>query len=153
MDRYQPRKIAFRELLQMDQWSIKVYTIAKTGDFHHPAFYKAVRAQLPAWLALENSFNAEHERVAFLIVHSGTEGIFSLINWWVGTNMLNTHIFMTPREEPMAFAKISGDGLAPCIWELEVINHERLAWMQHVLKAAPQSDVSAYLSDVYNGTI
>ena len=74
---------------------------------------------------MENSFNSSNEKIGFLILHSGTEGIFSLINWWVGENMLNTHIFLTAPKKPMDFTQISGNGLAPCIWELEVIYHER----------------------------
>ena len=40
-----------------------------------------------------------------------------MMNWWVGKNMLNTNIFMTNPNKPSEFEKISGDGLALCIWE------------------------------------
>ncbi|MEM7654489.1 MAG: hypothetical protein AAF399_00040 [Bacteroidota bacterium] len=152
MQPYQTRKIAFHELLKVDDWQIKVYTIAKTGDFSHPAFYEQVKAELPKWLALKNNFDDSHDRIGFLILHGGTEGIFSLVNWWVGTNMLNTHIFLTDPQQPDHFTKISGDGLAPCIWELEVINHERISWMYHVLKQV-EPNYPAYLSDEYNGSM
>ncbi|MBK6266072.1 hypothetical protein JKA74_13595 [Marivirga sp. S37H4] len=99
---------------------------------------------------MKNSFDAENDRIAFLILHSGTEGIFSLINWWVGKNMLNTHIFMTSPNRPTEFTKISGDGLAPCIWELELINFERISWTNNILKNNPPN-FQLYLSEHFNG--
>jgi hypothetical protein len=67
--------------------------------------------------------------------------------------MLNTHIFLTVTDSPAVFTQISGDGLAPCVWELAVINHERVAWTNHVLKQSTAPDFSGYLGDVFNGTI
>ncbi|MEN7549078.1 hypothetical protein AAG747_14240 [Rapidithrix thailandica] len=151
MEEYKTRKIRFQEVYRIDNWAIKIYTISKVGEFEHPQYYQSVKAELPKWLSMKNSFDASHENIGFLILHAGTEGIFSLVNWWVGKNMLNTHIFMTDSQQPDAFKRISGDGLAPCIWELEVINHERLSWMRNVLKQASAPNYQGYLQEVYNG--
>ena len=97
---------------------------------------------------MKNGFDSSNDKIAFLILHSGTEGIFSLINWWVGKNMLNTNIFITKPEGPADFTKISGDGLAPCIWELEVINHERISWTNNTLKQQDDARFERYLNDV-----
>jgi hypothetical protein len=145
MEEYKTRKINFREIVKIDDWQVKVYTISKNGKFDHPVFYKNVLDQLSNWLKEENSFDASNDRIAFLILHSGTEGIFSLINWWVGKNMLNTNIFMTDPNRPNEFEKISGDGLAPCIWELEIINHERISWTNNILKRNIKPRYDAYL--------
>lgn len=153
MNEYKVRKIAFKELLELGDWKIKIYTISKFENFNHPEFYEQAKLQLPIWLKMKNSFDSSHDKTSFLILHAGTEGIFSLINWWVGKNMLNTHIFMTNPNEPTIFNKISGDGLAPCIWELEVINHERISWMDNILKQAANPNFEAYLEDVYNGVM
>lgn len=147
MENYKPRYISFKELVKIDDWLIKVYTISKTGEFDHPVFYKNVIAQLPDWLSKKNSFDSSNDKIGFLILHAGSEGIFSIINWWVGKNMLNTNIFITNPEQPWEFTKISGDGLAPCIWELEVINHERISWMNHVLKKNSNPLYDRYVND------
>lgn len=147
MEEYKTRKIRFRELVKIDNWQIKVYTISKIGEFDHTTFYENAINQLPKWLKQENSFDPSNDKIAFLILHSGTEGIFSLINWWVGKNMLNTNIFMTNPKKPSEFEKISGDGLAPCIWELEIINHERISWTNNVLKKIPEPHYKDYLND------
>jgi len=95
METYQARKIEFKGYLTIDNWQLKVYTIVKDRTFEYQEFYDNVKLQLPNWLSLDNSFNSNHNSLGFLILHAGTEGIFSLINWWVGDNMLNTHIFKT----------------------------------------------------------
>ena len=134
MEQYKTRKIQFRELVKISDWKIKVYTISKVGEFNHKDFYQNVLNKLPQWIKMENGFDSSNDKIAFLILHSGTEGIFSLINWWVGKNMLNTNIFMTDPKKTNEFKKISGNGLAPCIWELEIVNHERISWTNNILK-------------------
>lgn len=153
MAKYKPRHIKFKELLKVNDWSIKVYTITKQGEFDYSDFYSNVKEKLPEWLALHNGFNAQHNHIGFLILHAGTEGIFTLINWWVGDNMLNTHIFKSNYDRLDNFEQLSGKGLAPCIWELEIINHERLAWIDAVLKQAPQPNYKQYLDATINVTI
>lgn len=59
--------------------------------------------------------------------------------------MLNTHIYLSEYATPTQFKLISGSGLFACVWELEVINHERLAWVQHVLHQYPTPDYATYL--------
>lgn len=153
MKTYKARHISFREVVEIEGWSIKVYLISQNGDFHYPEFYQHVLAKLPSWLSMQNSFDATYEKVGFLILHAAKEGILSLINWWVGENMLNTHVFLTNPEQPASFELVSGDGLGPCVWELEIMNHERLSWLEHYLKKAPNPDFEAYMGEVYNGVV
>lgn len=150
MTAYHPRNIKFDTLFEIDSWRIKIYTIAKHGEFNHLDIYNNAKAQLSDWLKMTNGFNSNHNHIGFLILHSGTEGVFSLVNWWVGDNMLNTNIYKTDFDTPDQFEKISGYGLAPCVWELEVINNERLAWTEHILKKAHQPDYKRYLNTTFN---
>ncbi len=144
---YRSRKIEFRETIAIKDWTIKIYTISKGETFNHPEFYQTVKKELEKWLLLDNSFNPNNDKIGFLILHSGNEGIFSIINWWIDRHMMNTHIFLSKLNDPISFTKVSGDGLAPCIWELEIINHERISWMTHVLKSSSGPDYSNYIND------
>ena len=150
---YKERNIRFVETIQVDDWFIKIYSIIENGDFDYPEFYKNVKKRLPEWLSMQNSFDPTGHKHGFLILHLGKEGIFSLINWWVDENMMNTHIFLTDPSKPDSFTKISGDGLAPCVWELEVIYHEKRAWVSNVLKPEAGPDFLAYLDDQYNAVV
>ncbi len=64
--------------------------------------------------------------------------------------MLNTNIFISNSENPFKFERISGNGLALCVWELEVINHERLSWTNNVLKQYSMPKYKKYSVDVIN---
>lgn len=153
MNKYKTREIKFKEIVKTDDWIVKLYTISKDEHFKSNIVYLNAVNKLPEWLNKRNSFDASNDKIAFLIIHSGTEGVFSIINWWVGKNMLNTHIFISKHSEPDKFKLISGDGLSPCIWELEVINHERNSWIKNVLKKSDFPDYEEYLNDNYNGTL
>ncbi|MFP4846967.1 hypothetical protein [Winogradskyella sp. PE311] len=149
MEDYKPRLIKFKELYKTGDWFIKIYIITKDDLNSNTKFYRNVKEKLPKWLELKNDFNSKHDHVGFLIIHEGTEGIFSLINWWVGGNMLNTHIFKTNYDNLKEFEKISGNGLAPCVWELEIINRERLAWTNLILKQNLQPNFKTYLNTTF----
>lgn len=150
---YKVRHIKFKEIISVAQWKVKAYTISKNINFQADVTYAHVLKKLPDWLNQFNSFDASHENIAFLIVHEGTEGVFSLINTWVGKNMLQTHIFISKFDTPTSFEKISGDGLFACIWELEVINHEKDSWVNHILKKQENPDYQSYLEDTFSVTI
>jgi len=153
MNKYKTREIKFNKIVDIDEWRVKLYTISKDEHSKSNVTYQNALNKLPEWLNKRNSFDASNDKIAFLIIHSGTEGVFSIINWWVGKNMLNTHIFISKHNEPDKFELISGDGLSPCIWELEVINHERNSWIKNVLKKSDFPDYEEYLKDNYNGTL
>lgn len=150
MHTYKERSIRFLEISDFNDWKVKIYVIQKEESEIPRDTIERIKREIPSWLKMENSFNSSHVHLAFLVIHFGTEGIFSIINWWVGGEMLNTHVFLTPYDNHNIFNQISGDGLAPCIWELEVINHERIALITHILKKMPNPDYDGYLSDVTN---
>ncbi len=80
VEEYKPRQIKFKELIETNGWRVKIYSISKIGEFDYPVFYQNVLDQLPKWFKLENGFDASNDKIVFLILHAGTEGIFSLIN-------------------------------------------------------------------------
>ena len=146
---YKARHIKFKELISVGPWHVKCYTISKHDEFRSEVIYNQSLNNLTEWLQEMNSFDPRHNHMAFLIVHEGTEGVFSLINTWVGSNMLQTHIYISSYEDPGDTKKISGDGLFACIWELEIINHERLSWVENILKKS-EPDFSSYLKDIFS---
>lgn len=150
MTMYKTREIKFNSIVEVEGWKIKVYTISKNQQFEGNITLTAAINKFPEWLNKTNGFDDSNDKIGFLICHSGTEGVFSILNWWVGKNMLNTHIFFSEYSRPQEFKRISGEGLAPCIWELEVINRERNSWIEHILKQPENPNYNAYLNDTFN---
>ncbi len=116
MTSYIPRTIRFKELIKVDDWTVKTYIISKDGNFSANKTYDCAVSRLSHWLNQENSFDTSNNKLAFLIIYSITEGIFTVLNWWVGKNMLNTQIHISNNQIPEEFKLISRDNLSPWKW-------------------------------------
>jgi hypothetical protein len=124
-------------------WSVKLIGITADGD-------------LPGDAELEAAVDvAEHElprparsptrhATGFLIVHRGKEALWVLVCWWEIDIMFErlwradlgtTDLRRVPPEGPTA-----------CVWELLAIDHERRAWVEHVLRRPTAPDIDGYLA-------
>ena len=72
----------------------------------------------------------------FTIAHQGRFTAMALIYWWAHENEIHRRAYAGPELAPLTDA-----GMA-CVWELEVIDFERRAWLEDVLV---NDDVDAYL--------
>jgi hypothetical protein len=108
--------------------------------------------------------SAAHERVAelvdggdvgFVILHAcGSDVTLLLVNRWRNDN----EIWET------VYAQRGADGFAPvgdadptratfCVWELGIVNHERLAWAPLLRGDRDQAALDAYLASTYQGVV
>ncbi|GAB5524930.1 MAG: hypothetical protein Roseis2KO_28020 [Roseivirga sp.] len=149
---YQARSIRFHKVVQTQEWQTKVYLITYQDHFCAQATLKATLAILPQWLAQAEAKTAVSGKVASLIVHEGRDGVWCILSWWVGDNMLQTQTYYSSPEQPQTLTPYAPEGSLACVWELAVINHERIAWTNHILKQA-EPDYKALLADVLNADI
>jgi hypothetical protein len=77
-----------------------------------------------------------------VIAHDARAAGLALVYWWDNENEIHGRFFASPLDDPSALVPNDGTGLA-CVWELEVLDFERRAWLEDVLK---NDDVEAYLS-------
>ncbi|MDA0174443.1 hypothetical protein OJ998_35420 [Solirubrobacter taibaiensis] len=119
---HEPRNITF--LGREDQ--TKHYGI---GD-PEPAHIDAVRARAHAGVP------------GFTIAFRGVSAALSLVYWWANENELHADFYLAPLDAPDQLGPYESTGIA-CVWELEVIDFERRAWLQDVLI---DEDLDAYLS-------
>ncbi|MCK8521783.1 hypothetical protein M0D21_09385 [Aquimarina sp. D1M17] len=148
---YKPRSILFNELFMVENWAVKIYQITNKTKFTSSNIYKNVIHHLPAWLKqLENSRLPIYKH-AFLIVHEAREGIWILLNWWTGGEMIETKVFFSNFENPAVITNSPyNTNSLLCVWELEVFAHERISWIENVLKKAETPDFIGYSNDVLN---
>ncbi|OLT26506.1 hypothetical protein BJF83_21090 [Nocardiopsis sp. CNR-923] len=90
--------------------------------------------------------------LAVLIVHAGGDGDYVLVHTWIEGNLSDLGIFTGPAERP-DLLRPARAGLAPCVWEAEVLAHERDVFAWHVLDGDGElSDrVAAWAEDVFEG--
>lgn len=146
---YEKRIIEFKEVIKVYDWKVKIYTITKNDVFQSEIVLESIINQLPQLLRAA----ANHHEIAFLIVHEGGDGIWSLVNWWTGKEMLRTDTYYSSFEQPDKLVQRPKPGSMACVWELPVINHERNAWVEHILKKAEKPDFDNYLSDGLTGQV
>jgi hypothetical protein len=131
---YRPRTVKFIRREQLDGWRLKVYGIGTHAADARPAFVdatlEAARGALP-----------DGGGTGFVIAHDAAGAGLGLVYWWANENEIHGRFFHSPLDDPSRVTPIAGTGLA-CVWEMEVLDFERRAWLEHVLK---NDDLDAYL--------
>ncbi|WP_053226985.1 hypothetical protein [Solirubrobacter soli] len=80
----------------------------------------------------------------FTIAHEGKSAAMALVYWWAEENEVHRRAYAAPL--PLASASdlvALTDTAMACVWELEVIDFERRAWLSDVLV---DGDLEGYLS-------
>lgn len=126
---YEPRRIAFLGR----KGRIKHYGIALGQGDARPALTEATR---------QAAADAIPDGAAgFTIAHDAATAALAIVYWWANENELHARHFWAPLEDPGALVPLPDAGLA-CVWELEVIDFERRAWLHDVLE---DGDPESYL--------
>jgi len=146
---YRPRKIEFRKLLTVNDWNVKVYSITLNSNFQSLSILKRIENELPIFLTAADESTLPTYKVAFLIAHEAREGVWVLINWWAGGEMIETKVYFVKYSEPHLIKEspYNSNSLL-CVWELEVFAHERKSWINSILKNAHNPDFKCYLDDI-----
>lgn len=157
---YRPRRVRFQHLTSRHGTTLKVYAITMDDDqvpaeaveaALHIAFAYLTTGSLPCLVAGIDWTRLPSHGAGSLIVHAGREALFAVLDCWTDENMLRHQVWAAPRgvgtHRPV-FEPLAPSGIAMCVWELAVIQHERAAWLRHVLTPSGQSDLTAYFADV-----
>ena len=148
--KYNDRKIEFHDLITINDWNVKVYTITNKNEFKSFRTLTAAIKEIPNWIEeiKKSEFELEIYNIAFLIVHEGIEGVWVLLNWWIDGEILETKVYFSHYKSPAIIAdSIYSPKSLVCIWELEIIIHERKMWIEHVLMNPSKPNFKKYFQD------
>jgi hypothetical protein len=129
---------------------VKRYHIpALSGLGIEPAIEQAAMDLLPKLLPEPDATPP----ATFIVVHRGGDGAAYLnVYSWVWDNVLHMRgaaaaqsAVGCPDDDPTHFMSLDNDWIG-CVWELGPLQHERDAWIRHMLKPA-EPDLDAYLAD------
>jgi hypothetical protein len=136
---YEARPIRFIELWQPAGWQLKVYGIAYGQPAPPAELVEAVKRHALGVLPDDGY------RVGFIGAHIGRGGAcYGFVDWWAGENELHHRSFLGPSGDQLRPA--AADDSLGCVWDLAVIDFERRAWHELVLKRVDGPDVEAYLA-------
>lgn len=140
-----PTRCRFLHVDDVRGWKLKTYGIASRPRPRPELVAAAVRAApgiLPERPDLDGAFG-----VGFLLVHDTPGCCQALVHWWVRPDELHQRVFVAAPEAPRSLVPplTAAIGHLP---ELAVIEHERQAFLRHVLDRPAGPDVDAYLAEV-----
>jgi hypothetical protein len=145
---YSKRRLSFLQLWEPPGWQIKVYGLSANGSV--PRRDLVARAMAVATRRL--AAGPRGHGVGWLLIHEGEDGDYVLIDWWIGQDMVQHHLYGAPRgDDGLRYRWPAGVGF--CVWELPVCWFEREAWVRHVLSRGPDADIDAYLQDRLEGWV
>ena len=153
MNRYTQRPVRFLEVIQQDDWQIKIYLMSTKDTSVDEQTIQLAKSQLPTWLLNANNYPLETYNIATLILHQGKEGCFAIINWWIDENMMQNHVYLATNEHPTEFVIYSDKGIITCVWEMAILWYERNMWIKYVLKRPKKPDFKMYLNKHLNSFV
>jgi hypothetical protein len=146
---YRPRLTRPLGVYELAGWSVKLIGMSASDDLPgEPLLQAALDAtgkQLP-----QPARTPTRSGVAFVIVHTGTEALWADIGWWeldlLYQRLLRADLGSTD------LRPVPPDGPLACVWELQAIEHERSAWVEHVLTQPGHPDIDGYLNAAILGS-
>lgn len=134
-----PRPVTQYGVELLGTWPTKLYGLAVEGE---PGHLLLQAARIFAEVTLPPDSDG---RAAFVIAHRARPANFVLIYWWSSDVDLSLAYFRSPLDRPTALTPMPAFSTG-CVWELALAEHERAAWVRHLLVGEP--DLEAYLSEV-----
>ena len=138
---FTPRATSFHSLQSIAGRQLKVYTICAADKVVENSVVQAgidhVRRNVSG-----PSLDSGH---GFITVHFG-ESIWLLVDIWKD-DILCHFVYRSQYTVPNQFTAGPDDGTTACVWELEITQHERNAWVRHVMANPNNPDFESYLND------
>jgi hypothetical protein len=140
---YRPRHVRFVRREEVAGWQLKLYGIALNGKEPDAAFVEATR-DLAASILPQPPATDDRYGVAIATAHDAASVYIALVYWWQSENELHQRIYVSPKQEPIAFAQVENQPTG-CVWELAIVDFERRAWIEDVLANPDGPDLERYL--------
>lgn len=147
---FEPRPVRARGVLGAHGYRLKVYDITLPGEeLDGLAFERG--AELGASVLPRPAVAGRRPGVGFLVRHQGLDAgggrvLYLALCWWDNANELFVETFILGEATGRKWIRARAEG-SFCVWDLEVMWHERGAYVRHVLGAGGV-DLEAYLRDV-----
>jgi len=132
---YKPRKTASLPPAS-DPDGLKLYTISASGAEVDPGRYQERLAFIKREKKIDSSLPA------FAILHDGATCEYLTVGWWRNDNEL----FLSVSVKESAAWVEDRTKYSFCLWDLEIIWHERNSFIRHLYSGA--KDLEAYRKDL-----
>lgn len=136
---YRTRRVSYRGLQQVGGFHIKYYEI-EPDDAEAPItapLREEMAAELPGLVA-QVELSGHHHGEAYLLLHKSNTNTWLIFDWWAHGEVVCRILKRKLAEGP--FHTVTTGHLSACVWESQVIEHERRAWVETMLTLTPDPD-------------
>jgi hypothetical protein len=150
---HRPRRIRYLGERHARGWRCKLYGIARDGERPREQLVASATAAaervLPQPPVTGPGDVDERYGIGFIIAHDGRDYGYVLVDWFAGENEIHERLLSMPLDGSAELTAYPSPAIG-CVWELEVVDFERRAWIEHVLKGP---DIEAYFAAHLNTEI
>ncbi|WP_344190504.1 hypothetical protein [Kribbella karoonensis] len=119
---------------------VKPYVVTARGRQWDDEMVDIARGTATRQLEFDDAMGAVG--LGVVVLHLGADGVYLVVQSWARDFQSRLSFFSGIDVDDLRPAPI---GAGPCVWELEVLSHERTAYVNHILSA--EVDVDGWLDD------
>lgn len=150
MEKFKKRAVSYLNTVEFGDWRFKLYSMKYDESRSTPEIENIVRAALPEWIEEKTQINDfPNYKIGTVIIHEAMDGILVVVNWWIYENVIQGHVYSSEYDNPSKFKDLSNKGLQFCVWEMNILWHERNSWVEHVLSRPDNPDWDSYINQHY----
>lgn len=141
---YEPRLFKYHSLLNVDGIQLKFYSISAKGNENIDNDLAIANVQKS--LVMSEVPTMEHFKAGYVVHHAGEDSTWLLTRVWLEGGIVSG---LLHRQQEDKFEKVTMP-LIECVWESVVTQHERDAWVSHMMsKGDREGYLGDYLKDGY----
>lgn len=142
-----PRPVRLIERTTLQEWRVKVYGISLASQSVRDELVASGLAAASASLP-PSVDNDGLGAFAFVVLHDAPDHAYALVHWWAGGNEVHQRVFSAPRSHPEDLRPHPSDAIG-CVWELSVVDFERRAWLDCVVRRSADPDLETYFQRTF----
>lgn len=148
---YRDRAIESSGIWEHEEWKFKVYRITHPSNEPATSEIMETAKSIALGIVTKNAPSFDHHHCGYIIVHKGMDSNLVAINFWAEANMIVRFVFVSSLDDPGNFKDVTSLGYSACVWDELVIDFERNAWVNYILKRPEDPDWGNYFDSFYNG--
>ncbi len=149
-ERFCGRVIRFTGVVMLRGTRFKRYDITARGVPVDEASYGRGAVAAEELLPRE-AVGPERPGVGVMIRHTGAGMEYLVVCWWDNQNELITRVLVRGEGAGGGEWRDGAGSYSFCVWDMEVMWHERNAYVRHVMSPESAPDIEAYLRDPFTG--
>ena len=142
-NRFKSRAISFNEVREYGDWRFKVYSLTWDGSDINREAYEIGLAEAFAYLPTP-TVTEKRPGVGFVICHTGKPLHYLVLCYWDNENECVARLLVCPVDDNHAWREAIDESF--CVWDMEIMWHEREAYVRTLLSGREGEMVDEYLS-------